>query len=198
MGDNFTTPCWFFLNNSETVKAVTVEFCSIQYHLIKDICAKFGISKLPQSLDVKQNSDGGISHLRISRQSLIKEKCHNSGTWNMKLGPVTKLNKRNKTTSKKNWRWRHVTKLWRHCYFFIYGQFEVIWKPDSRHIVCKIYIFRNSNFLSKHSSWFHVDICWNNVAKSVNLISMLIQHQFVNIDSSIKFNVETTLILGWL
>ena len=80
MGGNFTTPCWFFLNNSETIKAVTVAFCSIQYHLIRDICAKFGISKLPQSLDVKQNSDGGISHLRISRQSLIKEKRHNSGT----------------------------------------------------------------------------------------------------------------------
>ena len=80
MGGNFTTLCWFFLNNSETVRAVTVAFCRIQYHLIRDIYAKFGISKLPQSLDVKQKSDGGISHLRISRQSLLKENCHNSGT----------------------------------------------------------------------------------------------------------------------
>ena len=46
--------------------------------------------------------------------------------------------------------------------------------------------------------WFNVDICWNNVATSVNVISTLIQRRFVNVDSSIKINVETTLILGWL
>ena len=45
---------------------------------------------------------------------------------------------------------------------------------------------------------FNVDICWTNVATSVNVISMLIQLRFVNVDSSIKFNVETTLILRWL
>ena len=28
-GDNFT-PCWFSLNDSETVKTVTLAFCSIQ------------------------------------------------------------------------------------------------------------------------------------------------------------------------
>ena len=28
-GSNFTPPSWFSLNNLETVKAVTVEFCSI-------------------------------------------------------------------------------------------------------------------------------------------------------------------------
>ena len=46
----------------------------------------------------------GISDFRISGQSLIKESCHNSRTRDdidMKLGPVTKLDKRNKTTSKK-------------------------------------------------------------------------------------------------
>ena len=40
----------------------------------------------------------------ISGQFLIKENCHNSRTSDdvdMKLGPVTKLGKRNKTTSKK-------------------------------------------------------------------------------------------------
>ena len=50
---------------------------------------------------------GGISDLRIfwiSDQSLIKGNCHNSRTSDnieMKLGPVTKLHKINKTTSKK-------------------------------------------------------------------------------------------------
>ena len=40
----------------------------------------------------------------ISSQSLIKENCHNSKTSrdiDMKLGPVTKLDKRNRTRSKK-------------------------------------------------------------------------------------------------
>ena len=50
-----------------------------------------------------KNSDGGIYDFRISVQSLIKENCHNSRTsddTDMKLGPVTKPDKRNKTTSK--------------------------------------------------------------------------------------------------
>ena len=42
-------PCWFSLNKSETVKAVTLAFCSIQQHFIKDICVIFGISNSPQS-----------------------------------------------------------------------------------------------------------------------------------------------------
>ena len=30
-GDSFTpSPCWYFLNNSETVKAITLAFCSIR------------------------------------------------------------------------------------------------------------------------------------------------------------------------
>ena len=32
--------------------------------------------------------------------------------------------------------------------FPIYGQFGAIWKPDSGRIVCKTYIFNNSNLLS--------------------------------------------------
>ena len=46
----------------------------------------------------------GISHFRISGQSLMKVNCHNSRTSDdigMKLEPVAKLDKRNKTTSKK-------------------------------------------------------------------------------------------------
>ena len=49
-------------------------------------------------------SDEGISDFWISGQSLIKGNCHNSRTSDgidMKLGPVTKLDKRNKTISKK-------------------------------------------------------------------------------------------------
>ena len=66
----------------------------------------------------------------------------------MKLRPVTKIGKRNKTTSKKvdvevmsaNY---DVTAI-----FLIHGQFGAIRKPDSRRIVYKTYIFINNNLLS--------------------------------------------------
>ena len=68
----------------------------------------------------------------------------------MKLGPVTKLDKRNKTTLKKKERENDV--ISENCdvivIFPIYGQFGAIRKPDSGRIVCKTYIFINSNLLS--------------------------------------------------
>ena len=73
-------PIWFSLINSKTVKDVI--------------------------LDIGQKLDVGISDFRISGQSLIKENCHNSrtgGDIDMKLGTMTKLDRRNKTTLKKNW-----------------------------------------------------------------------------------------------
>ena len=61
---------------------------------------------------------------------------------------VTKLDKRNKTASRKF----DNDVVSANCdviiIFPIYGQFGAIRKPDSRHIVCKTYIFINSNFLS--------------------------------------------------
>ena len=54
--------------------------------------------------DFGQNSDGNISIFRIFGQFLIKENCLNFRTnydIDMELGPVTKIDKRNKTTSKK-------------------------------------------------------------------------------------------------
>ena len=50
------------------------------------------------SPDTGQNSDGGTSHFQIFGQSLKKENSHNSRTsddTDMKLGPATKLYKRN-------------------------------------------------------------------------------------------------------
>ena len=58
---------------------------------------------MPKSPDIGQNSDGGIPDFGISGQTLIKVNCHNSKTNDdikMKLGSITKLDKRNKTTSK--------------------------------------------------------------------------------------------------
>ena len=66
----------------------------------------------------------------------------------MKTGPVTKLDKRNKTTSKKF----DDEIISENCgviaIFPIYGQFGAIRKPDSGCIVCKTYIFIKSDLLS--------------------------------------------------
>ena len=103
-----------------------------------------------QSLDIWQNSDRGISNFRISGQSLIKQNCPNSRTSDdvdMKLGPVTKLEKRNKTTSKKF----DVNVMSENCdvivIFWIFGQFGAVQRPVSGHRVCKTYVFSNSHFL---------------------------------------------------
>ena len=66
----------------------------------------------------------------------------------MKLGPVTKLDKRNKKTSKK-----FDDDVMSENYdvifiFLIFGQFGAIRKPDSGCIVCETYVFINSNLLS--------------------------------------------------
>ena len=66
----------------------------------------------------------------------------------MKLEPATKLNKRNKATSK-NFDDDFMAES---CdviaIFLIYGQVGAIWKPDSGRIVSKTYISINSNLLS--------------------------------------------------
>ena len=59
----------------------------------------------PTSLPkIGQNSDGGISDFRISGQRIIKGNCHNSrtsGDIDIKIGTVTKLDKKNKKKLKK-------------------------------------------------------------------------------------------------
>ena len=66
----------------------------------------------------------------------------------MKLGPVTKLNKRNKTLPKKFDDDVMLAKYNVIVIFPIYGQLRAIRKLDSGRIVCKTYIFINSNLLS--------------------------------------------------
>ena len=71
--------------------------------LIMLIRAKFGIPNSPQSPDIVQNSNGSISDFRVSGQSFAKENCYNSRASDdirMKLGPVTKLDERNKKFQK--------------------------------------------------------------------------------------------------
>ena len=67
----------------------------------------------------------------------------------MKLGTVTKLDKRNKKTAKKF----DDDLLSENCdviisFLIIYSQFGAMRKPDSGRIVCKTYVFINSDFLS--------------------------------------------------
>ena len=66
----------------------------------------------------------------------------------MKLGPVTKLDKRNKIPSKKF----DVDVMSGNCdvivIFWIFGQFGAVRRPDSGHRVCKSYVFSISNLFS--------------------------------------------------
>ena len=70
----------------------------------------------------------------------------------MKLGPVTKLYKKNKTTSKNF----DDDVMSENCdvivIFSIYGQFGAIWKQDSGRRVSKTYVFIDSNLLS-YKNW---------------------------------------------
>ena len=66
----------------------------------------------------------------------------------MKLEPVTKLDKLNKTTSKNFDDDAMLTNCDVIVIFLIFGQFGAIQKPDSGRIVCKTYIFIKSNLLS--------------------------------------------------
>ena len=59
-----------------------------------------GIHNQPQSADIEQNSDEGISDFRFSAQSLKNENSRTSNYIDIKLGPVTKLDNRNTATSK--------------------------------------------------------------------------------------------------
>ena len=100
----------------------------------------FGIISSPKSQDIGQNSGEGISDFRISGQSLIKVNCHNPRTSDdidMKLGPVTKRDKRIKTTSKKFDGEVISTNCVVIVIFPIYGQFGAIQKSDSARIACK-------------------------------------------------------------
>ena len=66
----------------------------------------------------------------------------------MKLTPVTKLDKRNKTTSKK-FDYEIMSK---NCgvivIFWTFGQFGAVRRSDSGHRVCKSHVFMNNNLSS--------------------------------------------------
>ena len=130
-GGGGNLPRLFSLNNLEMVKSCNpgilqrwVTFFS------RHSCQTLFLIRL--SLRILSKTQTGISDFRISGQSLIKGNCHNSRTSDdidMKLGPVTKLDKRNKTTSKKS-----VGKLWHHCHFSDFSNSNLLpyknWKQN--------------------------------------------------------------------
>ena len=91
------------------------------------------------NLQILGKTQTGISDFWISGQSFIIENYHNSGTIhdNMKLAP--KLDKWNTATSKKNLGNCDII-----VFFPIYGQIAASWKPDSKRMISKSYIFINS------------------------------------------------------
>ena len=93
----------------------------------------------------------GISDFRIFGQSFINKNCPSSRTSNdidMKLGQVTKLDKRNTSTSKNVDNNVMLATCDLIVIFLTYNRFGAIGKPDWGCMVCKTYIFINSNFLS--------------------------------------------------
>ena len=64
----------------------------------------------------------------------------------MKLGPVTKSDKRNTTTSKKKKKKKKIKIVMSLSFFPIYGQFAVIRKPVSGRMIYKTYIFINNPY----------------------------------------------------
>ena len=117
-----------------------------------NIHAKFGIPNSPQSPDIGQNSDEGVSDFRISVESFINKNTRTSYDIHIKLGPVTKLDKGNTEMSKTF----DDDAMSANCdvivFFPIYGQFAAIWKPDSGRMVCKTYIFVNNNNLLSYKN----------------------------------------------
>ena len=96
-------PSWFFLNNSKTLKAVTPAFLQHSVTSYQKHSCQIWYPELVHN-SILDKTQTGISDFRISGQSLIKENCYNARTIDdidMKLRPVTKRDKRNKTTSKK-------------------------------------------------------------------------------------------------
>ena len=97
-------PCWFSLNNSETVKAVTLPFAAFS-DILLEIFVPNLVSLTSSSLQILGKTQTGVFSISgFLVQFFINENFHNSRTshdTDMKLGAVTTLDKRNTATSTK-------------------------------------------------------------------------------------------------
>ena len=102
---------------------------------------------MSESQDNGQNSDWGIYNFQISSQSFISKNFRNSShDIDMKLGPVSKLDKRNTARSKIFDQFSESFDVI--VIFLINSQFGAIRKPDPERMNYRTYIFNNSNLLS--------------------------------------------------
>ena len=93
---NLPPPTKFSLITQKWYKMQPWHFAAFSNILSETFVPKFGISNSPQSPDIGQNSDEGISDLAISGESLINENRRIR-----KLEQVTKIDERNIATLKK-------------------------------------------------------------------------------------------------
>ena len=103
------------------------------------------------SLQILDKTQTGIFLIsRFLVKSPINKNCQNSRTnddIDLKLEPVTKLDKRH-TISKKIDNDIRLANYDVIITFTIYGWFRANWNPDSGHMVYDLYIFIKSNLLS--------------------------------------------------
>ena len=95
-GSNFTPPCWFFLNNSETVQGVTLANAAFSNILLETFMPNLVFLICP-SVQILGKTQTGVFPI------FEFQNCHNTRTSDdsdMKLGPVTKLGKRTKQRQK--------------------------------------------------------------------------------------------------
>ena len=97
---NFTPHCWFSLNDSETVKAVTLpigDFVAFSNISLESYVTNLVSLSLISLQILGKTHAGGISDFQISVQSLVKVNCQSSRT----SGDIDmKHDKSSKTTSK--------------------------------------------------------------------------------------------------
>ena len=92
----------YIYNKSIYLNILTLTFSAFSNVLLETSVLNL-VSLTRPSLQILGKTHVGISDFQISGQSHIKGNCHNSRTsddTDMKLGPETKLDKKNKTTKK--------------------------------------------------------------------------------------------------
>ena len=137
-GGGNPAPCCISFNNPKTIKAVPWHFAA--FSIISFVPNLVSLTRPSlQILGKIQTWVFPISGFLVNSLSDF----HNSGSSydiDMKLGPVTKLDMENLAAS------MSICDVI--VIFLIYGPFGATWKPDSEGMVCKTYIFVNSNLLS--------------------------------------------------
>ena len=132
-------PSWFFHSNSETVKAITLTFCSIQKLFIRNYLPNSLpnlVSRTHSSLQILGKTQTGVFPISKLMVNPLKMKTF------IVPKPVMIL----------TWNLDQQLNLTANCnviaIFPAYGRFGAIQQPVSARMICKLYIFINSYLLS--------------------------------------------------